>query len=453
MSKKSLREKLQAVPPDILAELIERYAKKNPALKQEMLRLLSDEADMASEVKKQIKRLSALTRNTRLQSKDLHTALENMLTLITDIGIRKPDDAMMLLCSMLANTSVVLTIFEDSSFRLRSIYEQQIPECAATLIPRCTSEDQLLASLQSALLEELRRTRYHFLFQVGQYLSDRVVAAILAFLAALPEKPHPIYGSRLSDHDEMQKALLLSIGDTAGFERVAGRHGPIEPRDVLALAQMFIDHEEFEKAEQWLDTIPDATGYVHPSSNESIRDLLYMRIAERSGNVEKAISRLHTRFLSAPSREVLESLQTIAPQQTVDGILEELLAQTQMSASPSANAVRFLIQHGFAEQMEELVMQHHFDEDFRFDDWPLVAVAFIHSGMRLAASVIYRILIDDILTNARTTAYHYAASYFRTLSRLSTPDLDWRGIDDHNAYTARLWNTHRLKTSFWASAR
>lgn len=82
---------------------------------------------------------------------------------------------------------------------------------------------------------------------------------------------------------------------------------------------------------------------------------------------------------------------------------------------------------------------------YRFKD---LAQAFVASEP-LAASLIFRSLLDEILKEKKSRAYHHAAEYFGALGRLAGSIEDWRGHPDHRSYIVSLRYEHGRKTAFW----
>lgn len=68
----------------------------------------------------------------------------------------------------------------------------------------------------------------------------------------------------------------------------------------------------------------------------------------------------------------------------------------------------------------------------------------------VAAAVLFRALLDDILARARSQAYGHAARYLAKLDDLSTEDLAASGVIDHEAYRAGLRRSHGRKAGFWS---
>lgn len=67
----------------------------------------------------------------------------------------------------------------------------------------------------------------------------------------------------------------------------------------------------------------------------------------------------------------------------------------------------------------------------------------------VAATVLYRALLDDILVRARSPAYGHGARYLARLYDLSRDDLADMGLADHESYRAGLRKVHGRKAAFW----
>ena len=78
------------------------------------------------------------------------------------------------------------------------------------------------------------------------------------------------------------------------------------------------------------------------------------------------------------------------------------------------------------------------------------AAAVLEEKFPLAASVLYRALLDDILTRGKSQAYGHGARYLAKLDSLAAEIPAWGGIDNHVAYTLGLQKGHGRKYGFWS---
>jgi hypothetical protein len=72
------------------------------------------------------------------------------------------------------------------------------------------------------------------------------------------------------------------------------------------------------------------------------------------------------------------------------------------------------------------------------------------NGRLLAATLIWRALLDAILARAYAKAYGHAARYLRALRAVASDIGDYRGHPTHEMYEQSLRMGHGRKTSFWA---
>jgi len=78
-----------------------------------------------------------------------------------------------------------------------------------------------------------------------------------------------------------------------------------------------------------------------------------------------------------------------------------------------------------------------------------LARKFEDKKLDVAATVIYRALMESILSRAVSKIYPHAARYWRHLEKLSSVIGEWGDVVPHDEYVALLRTQHRLKSSFW----
>lgn len=71
------------------------------------------------------------------------------------------------------------------------------------------------------------------------------------------------------------------------------------------------------------------------------------------------------------------------------------------------------------------------------------------SGLALAATVVWRALINSILSHGKSRDYHLGSQLLAELQDLSADISDYHGLPTHSEYEADLYSRHRLKSQFW----
>jgi len=114
------------------------------------------------------------------------------------------------------------------------------------------------------------------------------------------------------------------------------------------------------------------------------------------------------------------------------------------------HALAFLVSWPALDRAAALVLRRAADVDGdRYEVLPQAAEA-LSARYPLAATVLYRALIDFSLTHNRTGRYKHAAWHLLECSSLSSAIDDFSGFESHDAYVARLKREHGKKSSFWS---
>jgi hypothetical protein len=79
-----------------------------------------------------------------------------------------------------------------------------------------------------------------------------------------------------------------------------------------------------------------------------------------------------------------------------------------------------------------------------------LAEAMETAERHVAATVVFRALLDAILRRGQTKTYPHGVRYLKKLDRLAESIADWRGQRHHSAYLQQLRDTHGRKRSFWS---
>jgi hypothetical protein len=122
-----------------------------------------------------------------------------------------------------------------------------------------------------------------------------------------------------------------------------------------------------------------------------------------------------------------------------------------VAASPNAySALTFLLEWPRLDLAAALVIDRRTDWDGRHYDLLGNAALALEDSFPMAATVLYRALIDDILSRGKSPAYGHAARYLGTLDALSGRLPSDAPIDAHEHYRAGLKKSHGRKLGFWS---
>lgn len=85
-----------------------------------------------------------------------------------------------------------------------------------------------------------------------------------------------------------------------------------------------------------------------------------------------------------------------------------------------------------------------------YDSLLRLAKAFEEADSNLAATACYRILLLDILAQARSKAYGHGARHYKKLEVLAKRIKEFKPLPTHHAFVQQLHSAHGRKKSFWA---
>lgn len=126
-----------------------------------------------------------------------------------------------------------------------------------------------------------------------------------------------------------------------------------------------------------------------------------------------------------------------------------------LAHNDSRTALTFLMGWPRHDLAARLIIDRHADWDG--NDYHLLppAAETLEQDFPLAATVLYRALLEDILRGARSKAYPHAARYLKQLGHLAAASeadpLCPPGIVPHATYLADLTREHARKAGFWAN--
>jgi Family of unknown function (DUF6880) len=113
-------------------------------------------------------------------------------------------------------------------------------------------------------------------------------------------------------------------------------------------------------------------------------------------------------------------------------------------------ALRFLVDWPRLDLAERLVAERRAEWDGRRYEILAPAAQALESAHPLAATILYRALIDSILGRGQSLAYPHAARYYAELEALAPrEDQNWP-IDPAQTYRAELRRRHGRKQGFWS---
>lgn len=261
--------------------------------------------------------------------------------------------------------------------------------------------------------------------------------------------------SMTSQWNEMRQTIAAARGD---LDLLIGLEAEKRPhmQDTLGIAARLQEAGRAEEALDWVRR-PGRRAFGDPGADDTFpgppeRVSLEAHILDALGDAPAAQALRWRCFETGLSAEILrEYLKRLPDFEDMEA--EKAAFELAMRHRNPDAALQFFLDWPRPDLAAQLIVAHH-------DHWdggayyilPKVAGLLEHE-YPLAASILYRALLNDILARARSKAYSHGAKYLNQLALLAGgADADPaspKGIPDHAAYLEDLKKTHPRKSGFW----
>lgn len=178
-------------------------------------------------------------------------------------------------------------------------------------------------------------------------------------------------------------------------------------------------------------------------------DSTLLRCYELLGRADDMFQLLESRFLESPSEARLEQLLKVSGggRKNRERFIDELA-----SKGPRPEALLdFFVEIKDIKRLAALVLKNH--ERWDGNEYYSLAPAakLLEDLFPLEATILYRSLLDSLLSRANSKYYHHAARYWSLLIALESRIRDYAPICSHYEYCSLIREAHRRKSAFWSA--
>ena len=240
--------------------------------------------------------------------------------------------------------------------------------------------------------------------------------------------------------------LADQLGDAPLFEKARlAAWGEPGTAACLDIASTYLKTGEAQTALDWIKRDKEPGTFQADK-----RDQLLQAIYTELGESEKVTEIAWKRFRGYRCIDGLGELLAVIGQKQKETVIADqakaILAEKRFRGSDAD----FLLQTGCLAQAENYLLQSA--EQFNGDSYgsllPL-AQAMEKAERHLAATMLYRALLDSILRRGQTKTYPHGVRYLKKLDTMALSISDWQGFTSHEIYKKELRLAHSRKHSFW----
>lgn len=214
----------------------------------------------------------------------------------------------------------------------------------------------------------------------------------------------------------------------------------------MDIARAYLESGEARTALSWLEKIStDDTFQVHE------RDRLLLEIFEQLGEARKQSEVAWRIFRRHRCKHSLEALLSVIGAEQCESVMSEEVKAILANQSLVLPDATFLVDMERMEEAEHYLLERseQLNGDYYGNLLPL-AEAMETGARHVAATVVYRALLDSILRRGQTKTYPHGVRYLKKLDQLGKFISAWRDQGAHDVYLQQLRQNHGRKSSFWS---
>jgi hypothetical protein len=447
---------LVALGAEKLAELILEEVEDNLAFAKRIKAALAGAQGIDAIASLIDRRLAALERARAMVDREKERAFAADLDATVDaiageLGPRSPFQAVQRLLRFLDTHAHVFERIDDSGGRIQAVY-WQASEAVPDLVQKLPLDER--DWLPDRLLASLAKDTHGLARDVS--------------IAVAPLLPAPVLAAwddalRLSENKDsaildVRQAIADARGDLDGYLALEARR-PGWRQNPLAAAERLFAAGRLDEALAWVRR--EKQGGLAIATESDIADGRIRRFHD----LEKV--KLEARILEAKqNRQAAQALRWAAFETTLNAdLLREYLRKLEdfieyeeqerafavaTASAHSYAALSFFLAWSRLDLAAKLVLDKRDVWDGSHYGALTNAAVALEPDFPVAATLIYRVLLDNILARAKSQAYGHGARHLARLTALAADVPEDGDLETHAAYLARIRQLHGRKAGFWS---
>ena len=334
---------------------------------------------------------------------------------------------------------------DDSYGEVSGIFLGEATECFIYFAKRCDDKKRVGEQLLDLVLDNDYGVRDQLIESVSQFMPVKWLRWLVDQLWSYEDGEDCMASTHRT---VLLKSLAKQLKDAALYEQVVVE-GDLSFSDCLDIAQVYLDCGDAEKASGWIDQADQE----YPSENHfrlydyrEIRREICHQLGDRSGEEEMAWAIFRQSRSLRALNVLLQTLGEVHRDRVIAQEVEQILGGS--ADHLVEQDVSFLLELGKAGLAEQYLMART----------ALLKTVFYGvlttwgnqlKERPLLASLIYRALLNDILDQGKSKAYHHAVDYWIELQHLSPGVEMWEPYLTDVQFQQQIKQKHGRKWSFW----
>lgn len=425
---------------DTLLELSDSYSAVSDVVK----RLLSTPDE---NIKRYKTKLASLKRSQKFISWHESGGFARQLEqLLTDLNrtVKEPCLGVELVGKFFEIDAAVLNRCDDSSGEIGGVFSYSATELFISFASRCTDK-HFIADLVIKLNEDDSfGVRDNLFERAGEYLPEATLRFMIDELCTRAQNSTSDY--QTSGWYRAIQKLARQLRDAPLFEKARLGDSPPSVSDWVEIARVYLECGDPEIALNKLQQIPETEAFLLKD-----RQQLLLEIYRQLGNVEAQTNIAWQIFNAHHDQSNLTQLLDCIGQEHRDTVINDVFNSIAQDPSLSYQDADFLMAVERFNELETYLLQRIEQLNGNLYNRLLpLAEALEKQGKLLISSLIYRTLVDSILSRAVSKYYPHGVKYLKKLDQIAPSVTDWQTWSTHKTYFASLQELHKRKSAFWS---
>lgn len=235
------------------------------------------------------------------------------------------------------------------------------------------------------------------------------------------------------------------IGDPELYEE-ACLNGPLAKVAVyrLNVAQRYLKAGRPDEA---MKHLPATSGECGGYANDWVET--HTHLLRALGRTDEWRAALWREFRGHPDKASLDELLEAFPESERPMLIESAREEVLRGKHDPATQAEFFLDLGDAALAARCVLERVASLNGSLYMVLLPLAKRLEAKHPLAASALYRALLEGNLRQALSKYYHHGVRYWRALEELARRITDWEPLPNHDGYVAEIRQQHGRKPAFW----
>lgn len=369
--------------------------------------------------------------------------LESLLEEI-DRTAHDPRQGVELVADFIQTDSAVLGRADDSNGSIGDVYRIFACDSFVRHASQCEDKEWLYDTVLKLYINDENGVRDSLIASAGSFLPESHLRRMVdEFWSSGDREPNEY--KRYHWYGAIED-IARQLKDPPLFEKACcARRPQLSTAAHRDIAEVYFECGYPLAALQWLDKVlPDETFQLDE------RERLLLKVLTELGEKVRAEDIAWRIFRRSRSEAGLSLLLEVIGESKRERVIENEIAEISQSLELDYVAAKFMMEMERLDDAERYITERsdQLNGDYYYQLLPW-AKAFEKQGRFLAASVIYRALLESILRRAKSKYYTYGVRYLRKLDDLASKINDWGTYTNHEDYKLNLRMEHKRKFSFW----